>query len=650
MKTKPNLARRLMQRSSLVLLLLLSSLNPRLSTCFAQGTAFTYQGRLNNTGALANGSYDFRFKLYADPSSIAQVGSTFLTNGIPATSGLFLTTLDFGPGIFTGNSYWLEIGVRTNGGGGYTTLAPLQAVTPTPYAVFANTASNLSGTVPAGQISGALTLTQLPTGLVTNNAASLTIAGTVTANSLAGNGANVTNVNAATLNGKSAANFWQTGGNSGTTAGVNYLGTADNQPLELHINGQRALRLEYGTGFFIPGYGYSPNIIGGSVSNSVGANFDGNTGNFIGGGGSTNSPQQILGAYNAILGGLGNTIQGVASIAMGQQNSVIGSYATAMGIGNSVTGYGDTAIGGNCNSAGGAFSIAMGNGSSANGTYSMALGSFASSANDGTFVWADNEGLNNWFTSTATNQFLIRASGGVGIGTNSPTAALTVASGGNFGFPQLQLDQQAADYSRLRFLALTNSYWDIAVQNTMNFFVAGYGDVLKLQTNGVANFSSTVMAPTLSVSNATVSGLLISGTGTGTAEASNPSGVVIRHINSTTSALNSNSVVAISGGLALVRDGTYAGFQIKYPASPGYVTIACMGIDNTGAQKNFYTTLASPVTAGTVQIYANTQNIVHFECTFGITYVGGQPLTQVVLSRYGTDYFWSGNIITTYNQ
>src|SRR5688500_18609160 len=42
----------------LAALALLATLNPQLSTCFAQGTAFTYQGRLNDNGSLAIGIYD----------------------------------------------------------------------------------------------------------------------------------------------------------------------------------------------------------------------------------------------------------------------------------------------------------------------------------------------------------------------------------------------------------------------------------------------------------------------------------------------------------------------------------------------------------------------------------------------------------------
>jgi len=42
----------------LVLAVILSTLNSQLATLFAQGTAFTYQGRLNTGGSPANGSYD----------------------------------------------------------------------------------------------------------------------------------------------------------------------------------------------------------------------------------------------------------------------------------------------------------------------------------------------------------------------------------------------------------------------------------------------------------------------------------------------------------------------------------------------------------------------------------------------------------------
>ena len=86
-----------------------------------------------------------------------------LTNSaVAVTNGLFTTQLNFGSGIFTGTNYWLQIGVRSNGvATAFTALSPLQPVTPAPYAIFANTASNLSGTLPSSQLSGAVPSSQI---------------------------------------------------------------------------------------------------------------------------------------------------------------------------------------------------------------------------------------------------------------------------------------------------------------------------------------------------------------------------------------------------------------------------------------------------------------------------------------------------------
>jgi hypothetical protein len=141
----------------------------------AQGTAFTYQGSLNADGTPANGLFDFEFSLYPNAeASGVKVGSTITETGIGVTNGLFTVTLDFGA-VFTGNDTWLAISVRSNGVGSYTGLMPLQELTPTPYAVFANTSSNVSGTVAAGQLSGIVPLAQLPGALVTNNEAGVAL-------------------------------------------------------------------------------------------------------------------------------------------------------------------------------------------------------------------------------------------------------------------------------------------------------------------------------------------------------------------------------------------------------------------------------------------------------------------------------------------
>ncbi|HEV2434362.1 MAG TPA: hypothetical protein VG077_00020 [Verrucomicrobiae bacterium] len=55
-------------QSILITLTLCSVLIHQPSTVFAQGTAFTYQGRLNTASGPANGSYDLTFALYGGSS------------------------------------------------------------------------------------------------------------------------------------------------------------------------------------------------------------------------------------------------------------------------------------------------------------------------------------------------------------------------------------------------------------------------------------------------------------------------------------------------------------------------------------------------------------------------------------------------------
>src|SRR5215831_11856972 len=96
----------------------------------AQGTAFSYQGQLGDSGAPANGSYDFRFAIFNAVTNGSQIGLPVTNAAVNVSNGLFNVTLDFGPGIFTGSSCWLDIGVRTNAGTSFTTLTPRQPVLP----------------------------------------------------------------------------------------------------------------------------------------------------------------------------------------------------------------------------------------------------------------------------------------------------------------------------------------------------------------------------------------------------------------------------------------------------------------------------------------------------------------------------------------
>ena len=59
--------------------------------------------------------------------------------------GYFTAALDFGSSPYTGQKLWLEIDVRPDGSGSYSTLAPRVELTATPYAVFAKNSDALDG-------------------------------------------------------------------------------------------------------------------------------------------------------------------------------------------------------------------------------------------------------------------------------------------------------------------------------------------------------------------------------------------------------------------------------------------------------------------------------------------------------------------------
>jgi hypothetical protein len=120
-----------------------------------QSAPFTYQGRLDAAGQGANGTYDFTFTLYtanAGGESVAGPATNLL---VAVTNGLFTTPVDFGPGVFTGANYWLEVGVRSNGVTEFSTLAPRQPITAVPYALHAADSAALGGQS-AGDWNGAI--------------------------------------------------------------------------------------------------------------------------------------------------------------------------------------------------------------------------------------------------------------------------------------------------------------------------------------------------------------------------------------------------------------------------------------------------------------------------------------------------------------
>jgi hypothetical protein len=93
-----------------------------------QGTTFTYQGRLEQSGAPVTGNFDFTFKLFDAIAGGTQVGATVTRAATPVENGLFTVALDFGIAAYNGNKRFIQVQVGT------TTLSPRTELTSSPYA------------------------------------------------------------------------------------------------------------------------------------------------------------------------------------------------------------------------------------------------------------------------------------------------------------------------------------------------------------------------------------------------------------------------------------------------------------------------------------------------------------------------------------
>jgi hypothetical protein len=412
------------------------------------GTAFTFQGRLNDGGSAGNGIYDLRFAIYDAASGGSPLAGPITNSPVGVTNGLFTASLDFGVGVFTGEARWMEIAVRTNGVGGFATFPARQRLTPAPAALYAPTAGSAVSVANNSVTAQGLSTPTPPT------------AGQV----LAFNG---TNLAWASPTGAAVSNAWLLGGNTVVDPDTTFLGTLDVCPLVLCVNRFPGLRLDYAVNYVADHEQRSVNVTAGSHLNQV---MPGIVGATIAGGGAEEFADsetlyhfnQIESDFGFIGGGTDNRISTNAVgavVAGGGQNHGVGPWSTVGGglnnraglPGPAGEGFGATVAGGSLNRAthlaatvGGGHSNAStnecatipgGRYNTAGGCDSFAAGRRAKALHDGVFVWADSTDAD--FASTRSNQFLIRASGGVGIGTGDPQAALhvvgdTIVGGTNF--------------------------------------------------------------------------------------------------------------------------------------------------------------------------------------------------------------------------
>ncbi len=343
----------------------------------AVGTAFTYQGQLSESGQPISGVVDFQFSMWDSEYGGGQLGGTVQLLAENVEYGLFAAELDFGDGVLTGSARWLEVSVRfPAGSGAFLTMLPRQRLTPSPYALALPGFRTQEVSTSPNVIGGS-----------EHNAVGVGFAGaTICGGGLVDNPNIVAGDYSVVVGGR---------GNevSGSEAAV-VGGLA---------NSAQSYTAAIGGGKLNVAAGMGSNVSGG-WSNSAFGNLD------TIGGGSGNVTSNGTGA--TIAGGYYNTVTAPQAVVGGGNSNIASGAYSFVG-------------GGVSNRAAGMYSIVPGGHlSEAWGECSFAAGRRATANHDGTFIWADSTSAD--FASSDINQFLIRASGGVGIGTSDPVSQLHV--------------------------------------------------------------------------------------------------------------------------------------------------------------------------------------------------------------------------------
>jgi len=137
----------------------------------------TYQGRLDTPSGPGDSPHDFEVRLFDSASGGASIGPTLQLLDVPVVDGLVSLDLDFGDGVFLGDT-WLEIAVRDAASGeGFEILSPRQPVRAAPVAIEHRTEPWVPGqNGPSASVSGnGLTRFVLNGGQGFNSATYLTV-------------------------------------------------------------------------------------------------------------------------------------------------------------------------------------------------------------------------------------------------------------------------------------------------------------------------------------------------------------------------------------------------------------------------------------------------------------------------------------------
>jgi hypothetical protein len=153
--------------------------------------------------------------------------------------------------------------------------------------------------------------------------------------------------------------------------------------------------------------------ISGGYTNTIGSAATAAT---IGGG----QGNAATGTFSTVGGGQGNTAGTFGTTVSGGYSNMASTQYASIGGGHSnvASGLYAAIAGGLQNTASGSWSIIPGGyNNAATANYTFAAGSRAKANHIGTFIWADSTDAD--IASTAANQFIVRASGGIWLGTTS---------------------------------------------------------------------------------------------------------------------------------------------------------------------------------------------------------------------------------------
>ncbi|HZS48069.1 MAG TPA: tail fiber domain-containing protein [Blastocatellia bacterium] len=405
-----------------------------------QTSSFTYQGKLTDGTAAANGTYQMTFTLFDSATNGIQIGIQNVNNSVSVSQGVFTVRLDFGVPAFSGADRWLEVAAKKPGDPTFTVLSPRQQITSAPYAITAANVNTTSGNNVINAINDAATSTtindaRLPASIVRLEPAATQVSPGV--NPL--------------LNLSTSASLLKYIGDGGFlvtgTAGSGAVPTTGAGTRMMWYPGKMAFRAGQVSSF---GAAYWDNANIGNWSVAFGENTQATNDHAFAAGLATTAS----GTESVALGNNGTatgdrsfafngTATGVGAIAMGSGAQATNDDSTALGPSSIASGLASIAVG-PCQATG-AFATCIGLEDFAEGNFSTVLGknvstcstyncSGGSTVYTGVIALGDGSAgfLSDGMTATANNQFNVRAAGGIRFFTSCCTysAGVTVAAGG----------------------------------------------------------------------------------------------------------------------------------------------------------------------------------------------------------------------------